>query len=168
MHRNRPLGLFLAMVVASVVALSGCVNTRRPRGPPCQQGQWEDPDNDFLRRSAEGIPERPQLTEKLLITDSIQHFDKAISLDPNFCACGMESALVSPTGKEFFDHLKKAVTLSDKLPTARGCLFLVPKPERTAMQPGKKDISRSSLPIIQMTSAGILISVVTISPARAA
>lgn len=54
------------------------------------------------------------LSEKLRITDSIAHFDKAISLDPNFALAELNRANVSPTAKEFFDHLKKAVALADK------------------------------------------------------
>jgi len=54
------------------------------------------------------------LQEKLRITDSIQHFDKAISLDPTFALAELNRANVSPTAKEFFDHLKKAVSLSEK------------------------------------------------------
>ena len=54
------------------------------------------------------------LQEKLRITDSIQHFDKAISLDPNFALAELNRANVSPTAKEFFDHLKKSVALADK------------------------------------------------------
>lgn len=54
------------------------------------------------------------LAEKLRITDSIQHFDRAIALDPNFALAELSRANVSPTAKEFFDHLKKAVALSAK------------------------------------------------------
>src|SRR5689334_15374936 len=54
------------------------------------------------------------LAEKLRITDSIAHFDKAISLDPNFALAELNRANVSPTGKEFFEHLKKAVALSNR------------------------------------------------------
>jgi tetratricopeptide (TPR) repeat protein len=54
------------------------------------------------------------LAEKLRITDSISHFDKAISLDPNFALAELNRAQVSPIAKDFFDHLKKAVALSDK------------------------------------------------------
>ena len=54
------------------------------------------------------------LSEKLRLTDSISHFDKAISLDPNFALAQLNRANVSPTAKEFFDHLKKAATLADK------------------------------------------------------
>lgn len=55
------------------------------------------------------------LSEKLRLTDSIAHFDKAISLDPNFALAELFRANVSPTAKEFFDHLKKAVALADKV-----------------------------------------------------
>jgi tetratricopeptide (TPR) repeat protein len=54
------------------------------------------------------------LAEKLRITDSIEHFDKALSLDPNFALAELNRANVSPTGKEFFAHLNKAVELSAK------------------------------------------------------
>ena len=54
------------------------------------------------------------LSEKLRITDSIAHFDKALSLDPNFALAELSRANVSPTAKEFFEHLKKAVALADK------------------------------------------------------
>lgn len=54
------------------------------------------------------------LSEKLRLTDSIQHFDKAISLDPNFALAHLNRANVSPTGKEFFEHLKHAVSLAGK------------------------------------------------------
>jgi tetratricopeptide (TPR) repeat protein len=54
------------------------------------------------------------LSEKLRITDSLQHFDKAISLDPNFALAELSRANASPTAKEFFEHLTKAVNLSDK------------------------------------------------------
>jgi tetratricopeptide (TPR) repeat protein len=54
------------------------------------------------------------LAERLRITDSIAHFDKAISLDPNFALAELNRATSSATAKEFFDHLNKAVTLSAK------------------------------------------------------
>jgi len=54
------------------------------------------------------------LSEKLRLTDSIAHFDKALSLDPNFALAELSRANVSPTAKEFFEHLKKAMALADK------------------------------------------------------
>jgi tetratricopeptide (TPR) repeat protein len=64
------------------------------------------------------------LNEKLLIQDSIAHFDKAISLDPNFAWAELNRSAVSPTGKEFFDHLKKAVSLADKASNGEKLLIL--------------------------------------------
>src|SRR6185295_3936864 len=48
------------------------------------------------------------LSEKLRITDSIAHFDKAISLDPNFALSELSRANSSPTAKEFFEKLVAA------------------------------------------------------------
>ncbi len=54
------------------------------------------------------------LAEKLQGHDSLQHFDKAIALDPDFATAELARANVSPTAKEFFEHLNKAVSLADK------------------------------------------------------
>lgn len=55
------------------------------------------------------------LAERLLIHDSLAHFDKAIAPDPNFGLAELGRANASPTGTEFLDHLKKAVAVADKL-----------------------------------------------------
>ena len=52
------------------------------------------------------------LAEKLLIQDSIQHYDKAIALDSSFAIAELNRANSSPTAREFFEHLNKAVKLS--------------------------------------------------------
>jgi tetratricopeptide (TPR) repeat protein len=54
------------------------------------------------------------LSERLLGQESLQHFDKALALDPDFAAAELARANNSPTAKEFFDHLKKAVALAPK------------------------------------------------------
>ncbi|HJU56948.1 MAG TPA: tetratricopeptide repeat protein [Pyrinomonadaceae bacterium] len=64
------------------------------------------------------------LADKLLIQDSVAHFDKAISLDPNFAAAHLARANSSPTAKEFFDHLKHAVSLADKASEGERLLIL--------------------------------------------
>jgi tetratricopeptide (TPR) repeat protein len=63
-------------------------------------------------------------SERLLVQDSLQHFDKAISLDPNFALAELNRANNSPTAKEFFDHLKKAVSLSEKASNGEKLLIL--------------------------------------------
>ncbi len=54
------------------------------------------------------------LADRLQAQESLQHFDKAIALDPGFASAEMARANSSPTAKEFFDHLKNAVSLEDK------------------------------------------------------
>jgi tetratricopeptide (TPR) repeat protein len=54
------------------------------------------------------------LSEKLLANDSVQHFDKAISLDPTFASAELARANSAPTAKDFLEHLNKAVGLADK------------------------------------------------------
>jgi tetratricopeptide (TPR) repeat protein len=54
------------------------------------------------------------LSEKLLGQESLEHFDKAIALDPDFATAELARANNSPTAKEFFEHLNKAVSLADK------------------------------------------------------
>ena len=54
------------------------------------------------------------LSERLLGQESLQHFDKALSIDPEFASAELARANNSPTAKEFLDHLKKAVSLADR------------------------------------------------------
>ena len=64
------------------------------------------------------------LAEKLRITDSLAHFEKAASLDPNFAWAELNLATSAPTGKEFFEHLNKAVSLADKASNGEKLLIL--------------------------------------------
>jgi len=54
------------------------------------------------------------LADRLLAQQSLEHFNKALALDPEFASAELARANASPTAKEFQDHLKKAVALSDK------------------------------------------------------
>ncbi len=128
MLRNRFLIPFLAIVIASVVALSGCANVEESKGPAVASKAGSDSGKIPVTTASEAARKEflqgRDLQEKLLIQDSIQHFDKAISLDPNFALAELNRANVSPTGKEFFDHLKKAVSLSDKASNGERLLIL--------------------------------------------
>jgi tetratricopeptide (TPR) repeat protein len=64
------------------------------------------------------------LAEKLLIQDSIQHYDKAIALDSSFALAELNRATSSPTAREFFEHLNKAVSLADKASAGERLLIL--------------------------------------------
>ena len=64
------------------------------------------------------------LAEKLLIQDSIQHYDKAIALDSSFAVVELNRATSSPTAREFFEHLNKAVSLSEHASAGERLLIL--------------------------------------------
>ena len=64
------------------------------------------------------------LSEKLLGQESLEHFDKALALDSDFAAAELARANNSPTAKEFFDHLNKAVSLADKASDGERLLIL--------------------------------------------
>jgi len=64
------------------------------------------------------------LAEKLLIQDSIQHYDKAIALDSSFAIAELNRATSSPTAREFFEHLNKAVSLSEHASAGERLLIL--------------------------------------------
>lgn len=128
MPRSRFLIPFLAIVIASVVVLSGCAKVEENKGPAVASntgsGSGKIPVTTASEEARKEFLQGRDLQEKLLIQDSIQHFDKAISLDPNFALAELNRANVSPTGKEFFDHLKKAVSLSDKASNGERLLIL--------------------------------------------
>src|SRR5437870_6559954 len=129
MSRNRSKLLLVSLIVAATVALSGCANvTENTKSPvaantePSSAGKI--PITTASEEARKEFLQGRDLNEKLLIQDSIQHFDKAISLDPNFASAELNRAQVSPTGKEFFEHLKKAVSLSDKASNGEKLLIL--------------------------------------------
>jgi len=114
MRHAHPSKSFVWAVLLSALAVAACqyVEPATASTTPVNNGKIpittssEDARKEFLAGR--------DLSEKLRITDSIAHFDKALSLDPNFALAELFRANVSPTAKEFFDHLKKAVALADK------------------------------------------------------
>jgi len=122
MQRKSFLTLSLLLVVATTTALSGCANAGGKNTANADNGKIP-----VTTSSAEAKKEflaGRDLAEKLLITDSLQHYDKAIALDPNFALAELNRATSSATAKEFFDHLKKAVSLADKASPGEKLLIL--------------------------------------------
>ena len=117
MLRHRTLAL-LCTLVAAGVATSACAKKEAPA--PAAETRATAPDGGKIpvtTASAEARTEFLQgrdLSEKLRITDSIAHFEKAVSLDPNFALAELNLANSSPSAKGFFEHLGKAVSLADK------------------------------------------------------
>src|SRR5882724_7995319 len=125
MNRRRTLTLItLALWLTALTSIS-CenVSTNASSATP-------DPDNGKMSSNTSSAAGRKEflagrdLTDRLLIQDSVQHYDKAISLDPNFALAELTRAQNSPTAKEFFDHLKKAVSLADKASNGERLLIL--------------------------------------------
>src|SRR5579863_348738 len=64
------------------------------------------------------------LSDKLQGQESLQHFDKAIALDPDFASAESARANNSPTTKEFFEHQNRALALADKASEGEKLLIL--------------------------------------------
>lgn len=115
MRSNNAMRLALAAILAlttTVWVACNDANTGTSSTTPAAGGKVpittksDDARKEFLQGR--------DLAEKLLAQDSLQHFDKALALDPDFASAELARANNSPTAKEFFDHLNKAVSLADK------------------------------------------------------
>ncbi len=131
MSKNRSIGLFLILGVAAGLAVGGCAKKEAPAPAVASEAKPPAPADGgkipVTTSSAEAKAEFLQgrdMVEKLLITDSVAHFAKAVSLDPNFAWGELSLATSAPTGNEFFDHLNKAVSLADKASNGEKLLIL--------------------------------------------
>ena len=128
MHR-RSLVVLALMIASAVMAFTGCAPVEESKAPATASSNANSaagkiPITTVSEPARKEFLQGRDLNEKLLIQDSIQHFDRAIALDPNFAWAELNRAQVSPTGKEFFDHLKKAVSLADKASNGERLLIL--------------------------------------------
>jgi tetratricopeptide (TPR) repeat protein len=117
--------------VAAGVAVGGCAKKEAPAAAAASEAKAPTPAEGgkipVTTSSAEAKTEFLQgrdMSEKLLITDSVAHFQKAVSLDPKFALAELNLANTAPTGKEFFEHLNKAVGLADKASNGEKLLIL--------------------------------------------
>jgi tetratricopeptide (TPR) repeat protein len=132
MLRNRLLGLFLVLGIATVLAAGGYAKGQAPppaaaAAPAAQAAPAMGGKIPVTTVSSEAKAEfltGRDMNEKLLITDSIAHFQKAVSLDPNFAWAELSLANSAPTGREFFEHLHRAVSLADKASKGEKLLIL--------------------------------------------
>jgi tetratricopeptide (TPR) repeat protein len=128
MRRNSFMLLPLVVVLALVAAISsGCSATSGDGKASATTASTSGGKLPVTTSSEDARKEYLQgrdLAERLLIQDSVQHFDKAIALDPTFAAAELGRATSSPTAKEFFEHLKKAVSLADKASDGERYLIL--------------------------------------------
>jgi tetratricopeptide (TPR) repeat protein len=131
-RKSFKLSLWAAMVALSAATWSGCTTTSNNSNSTnaanttttTSSAGGKLPVTTASEEARKEFLQGRDLAERLLAQDSIQHFDKAISLDPNFAYAELGRALASPTAKEFFDHLKKAVSLKEKASEGERLLIL--------------------------------------------
>lgn len=134
MRRNSSTLFLLAAIVAlNAATWSGCspasntgnsTNATTNSSAPASSATGKLPVTTASEEARKEFLQGRDLAEKLLAQDSLQHFDKAIALDPNFAAAELARANASQTAKEFFDHLKRAVSLKDKASEGERLLIL--------------------------------------------
>jgi len=104
----------LAGLVLSVAASLGCNQAPQTTSSGASSDGGKIPITTSSDEAKREFVQGRDLFEKLQVNDSIQHFDKALALDPAFAAAELARANASPTAKELFEHLNKAVVLEDK------------------------------------------------------
>ena len=129
------LGAILAVTVAAGIACdsakTGSTSPTTNDGKVPLTTKSEDARKEYLQGR--------DLSEKLLAQDSLQHFDKAIALDPDFATAELARANNSPTAKEFFEHLNKAVALADKASDGEKLFILANQAGANGDVPKQKD-----------------------------
>ena len=122
MRTDRFLAVFLTLG-AAVSTLAGCQKKEAPapaaaveaaEAAPTPAGGGKIPITTSSADARAAYLQGRDQFEKLLVTNSVAQFQKAISLDENFALAELAMANASPNGKEFFEHLNRAVVLSEK------------------------------------------------------
>lgn len=120
--------ILLALTVALSAAASGIsvaqVSSDKKSLAAPSSGAGKLPVTSASEEARREFMQGRELVERLLIQESVAHFDKAIALDPNFAYAELVRAQSSPTAKEFFDHLNRAVSLIDKASEGERLLIL--------------------------------------------
>src|SRR5580765_6850800 len=114
MRLNQFSNRVLAGLILSVAASLGCNDAKQSAAAATPDG-GKIPITTSSEEAKKEFVQGRDMFERLLANDSLQHFDKAVSLDPSFASAELAWANAAPTAKEFFDHLNKAVSLADKV-----------------------------------------------------
>ncbi len=122
---------FLALFVI-FTGLVGCARKAADDGKIPVTTKSEDARKEFLIAR--------DLTEKLLITNSIEHYDRAIALDPGFASAYLGRANSSFTGSDFFNFLNQAVAFADKASDGERLLILATEAGANGNAPLQKDL----------------------------
>ena len=124
MRRNYFNRLVLAVVMSGVATWSACEKTNTAATSAASESGGKVPVTTKSEDARKEFLQGRELSEKLLAQDSVQHFDRAIALDPEFASAELARANAAGTAKEFFEHLNKAVALADKASEGERLLIL--------------------------------------------
>jgi tetratricopeptide (TPR) repeat protein len=144
--RRSDISLLLSIIFCfGLVTLTGCADLEGGKGTPEASSNNTAAAGKIAPTTASEEARKEflagrDLAERLLIQDSIKHFDRAIALDPNFALAELSRANSSQTAKEFFDHLKKAVSLADKASEGERLLILGTEAGANGNAPKQKEL----------------------------
>lgn len=133
------LGLAALTLFASIIPLACNQTAAGGKSGSASADAGKIPITTKSEEAKKEFLEARSLSDKLLAQDSLQHYDKAISLDPDFAAAEMARANASPTAKEFFEHLNKAVALADKASDGEKLMILANQAGANADTSKQKD-----------------------------
>src|ERR1700733_2331122 len=114
MPRSKSLHLVLSASVLLSAAMFTACNRVRGDASVASASEGKLPITTRSDEARQEFLQGRDLSDRLLGQESLQHFDKALSLDPEFASAELARANNSPTAKEFFEHQKKATGLIDK------------------------------------------------------
>src|SRR5882757_507037 len=101
MRSIKSLRLALAVILAFTATLwSACDNANTGGSPSTPANSGKVPLTTKSEEARKEFLQGRDLSEKLLAQDSLQHFDKALALDPEFATAELARANNSPTVKE--------------------------------------------------------------------
>src|SRR6266852_3084929 len=106
MRRNDSSRVVLTAMLARSSALGIACNQSDAGKSAAASGDGKIPVTTKSEEARKEFLHGRDLSERLLAQDSLQHFDKAIALDPDFASAELARANNAPSAKEFFEHLK--------------------------------------------------------------
>jgi tetratricopeptide (TPR) repeat protein len=120
----------LPILAAAVLAFPACAKKEISPPPNAAEAKPTPADGGKIPITTSSAEARAEfvrgreMVDNLSITDSVEHFRKAVSLDPSFALAELQLSAAVPTGKEFFEHLDKAVALADRVSSGERLLIL--------------------------------------------
>jgi tetratricopeptide (TPR) repeat protein len=141
MRSIKTVRLALAVILAFTATLwTACDNANTGSSTSAPANSGKVPVTTKSEEARKEFLQGRDLSEKLLAQDSLQHFDKALALDPEFATAELARANNSPTAKEFFAHLNKAVSLADKASDGEKLVILMNQAGTNGDVPKQKDL----------------------------